>query len=97
MKKQKRGAARAVLAPVNGRVVPLDEAPDEVFSGRVLGDGVAILPDDGRIVSPVNGVVSTVAPTGHAYGFTSDDGLEVLVAKDLWPLPSYGDMLFSVR
>ena len=79
MKKQKRGAARAVLAPVNGRVVPLDEAPDEVFSGRVLGDGVAILPDDGRIVSPVNGVVSTVAPTGHAYGFTSDDGLEVLV------------------
>ncbi len=70
---------RRIIAPMSGRVVPLGEVPDEVFSQRVLGDGAAILPSDGRLLSPVDGVVSTIAPTKHAYGFTTDDGLELLV------------------
>ena len=59
--------------------MPLSEVPDSVFSEKVLGDGVAIIPADGKIVSPVDGEISTVAETSHAYGFTSEDGQEVLV------------------
>lgn len=80
MKNKKQSmSAKQVTAPVSGRVVSLDEVPDAVFAERILGDGVAILPDEGRIVSPVDGVVSSVAETQHAYGFTADNGLEVLV------------------
>ena len=80
MKNKKQSMpAKQVTAPVSGRIVPLDEVPDAVFAERILGDGVAILPDAGRIVSPVDGVVSSVAETRHAYGFTADNGLEVLV------------------
>jgi len=68
-----------VLAPLTGKAVPLSEVPDPVFSDKVLGDGVAIIPADGKIVSPVDGEISTVAETGHAYGFTSEDGQEILV------------------
>ena len=68
-----------ILAPLTGKAVPLSEVPDPVFSDKVLGDGVAIIPADGKIVSPVDGEISTVAETGHAYGFTSEDGLEILV------------------
>ena len=68
-----------ILAPVTGKVVALSEVPDPVFADKVLGDGAAIIPAEGKIVSPVNGEISTVAETGHAYGFTSEDGLEILV------------------
>ena len=68
-----------ILAPLTGKAVLLSEVPDPVFSEKVLGDGVAIIPADGKIVSPVDGEISTVAETSHAYGFTSEDGQEVLV------------------
>lgn len=68
-----------ILAPLTGKAVPLSEVPDPVFSDKVLGDGVAIIPADGKIVSPVDGEISTVAETGHAYGFTSEGGQEILV------------------
>lgn len=68
-----------IFAPLTGKAVPLSEVPDPVFSDKVLGDGVAIIPADGKIVSPVNGEISTVAETGHAYGFTSEGGQEILV------------------
>ena len=70
---------QVILAPLTGKAVPLSEVPDSVFSEKVLGDGVAIIPADGKIVSPVDGEISTVAETSHAYGFTSEDGHEVLV------------------
>lgn len=70
---------QVILAPLTGKAVPLSEVPDSVFSEKVLGDGVAIIPADGKIVSPVDGEISTVAETSHAYGFTSEDGQEVLV------------------
>lgn len=68
-----------IVAPVNGQVVPLEQVPDPVFAGKVLGDGCAIIPSDGKIYSPVNGEVSTLVDTKHAYGFMSEDGMEVLV------------------
>ncbi len=73
------GLLKSLLAPLSGRVIPLDQVPDEVFSQKILGDGVAIEPVDGKIYAPVNGEIASVAETLHAYGFTSDDGLEILV------------------
>lgn len=69
----------SIFAPLSGKVLPLDSVPDEVFSGRILGDGCAVVPENGRIYSPINGTVSSVAETKHAYGFTSEDGYELLV------------------
>lgn len=68
-----------ICSPLNGKAVSLDSVPDTVFSDRVLGDGCAVIPSDGKIYSPVNGEISSIAETNHAYGFSSDDGLEVLV------------------
>lgn len=70
---------REILAPMNGEVYPLGEVPDAVFSQGILGDGVAILPQDGKIYSPVNGVIESIADTKHAFGFHSEDGYDVLV------------------
>ncbi len=68
-----------ICSPLNGKAVSLDSVPDPVFSDRVLGDGCAVIPSDGKIYSPVNGEISSIAETNHAYSFSSDDGLEVLV------------------
>jgi len=68
-----------LIAPVSGKIIPLSEVPDPVFSEKVLGDGIAIIPSDGKILSPVNGEISSVTDTHHAYGFQSDDGLDILV------------------
>ena len=68
-----------ICSPLNGKAVSLDSVPDPVFSDRVLGDGCAVIPSDGKIYSPVNGEISSIAETNHAYGFSSDDGLEVLL------------------
>ena len=69
----------AVFAPVGGQVLSLADSGDKVFASGALGEGVAIVPNSGRIVSPVAGVLRTVAKTGHAFGIKTDDGVEVLV------------------
>ena len=68
-----------IAAPVAGRVVPLGEVPDPVFASRALGEGVGIIPADGRILAPADGLLATVAGTGHAFGLLADGGAEVLV------------------
>mgnify|MGYP000662701275 FL=1 len=68
-----------ILAPVAGHVVSLDEVDDKVFASRALGEGVGIKPTDGRVISPVAGVLVTVPASGHAFGIKTDDGVEVLV------------------
>lgn len=68
-----------IATPVSGRAVPITEVPDPTFSEKILGDGIAIIPTDGKILSPVDGSVSTVADTKHAFGFLSDDGFDILV------------------
>lgn len=76
---EKQNVLATVLAPLTGKAVSLSEVPDPVFAEKVIGDGIAIIPEDGKIVSPVDGEISSIAETGHAYGFTADNGLEVLV------------------
>ena len=76
---EKQNVLTTVLAPLTGKAVSLSEVPDPVFAEKVIGDGIAMIPEDGKIVSPVDGEISSIAETGHAYGFTADNGLEVLV------------------
>lgn len=68
-----------ILSPLNGTIISLDEVPDEVFSERVLGDGCAVVPTDGKVYSPVDGKVTSVAETLHAYGLRSNDGMDILI------------------
>jgi PTS system glucose-specific IIC component len=68
-----------LLSPMTGTVIPLETVPDSAFSRKLLGDGVAIIPTEGTIVSPVDGTLSAISHTLHAYIFTSEEGLEILV------------------
>ncbi len=63
----------SIVAPVNGKTILLNQVPDKVFSDKVLGDGVAILPSDGRFVSPVDGEIIAVAESRHAIGIKLDN------------------------
>ncbi|MCP6683185.1 glucose-specific PTS transporter subunit IIBC [Bacillus nakamurai] len=67
------------LAPITGEIHPITDVPDQVFSGKMMGDGFAILPEEGIVVSPVRGKVLNVFPTKHAIGLQSDGGKEILI------------------
>ncbi|MBV4417998.1 PTS glucose transporter subunit IIA [Clostridium tyrobutyricum] len=68
-----------ILSPADGKVVSLSKVPDQIFSNRIAGDGVAIQPIGNKILSPADGVVSFIFNTNHAFGIILDNGLEVLV------------------
>ena len=68
-----------LTAMTDGRCIPLEEVNDPVFSGKALGDGIAIVPEDCVIAAPCDGTVSMLAETLHAFGMTRDDGLELMV------------------
>ena len=71
--------AKTVVSPLQGKMVPLSEVHDAVFSQKVLGDGVAVRPAEGKVCAPVDGVISSLFDTCHAVGLESDDGLELLI------------------
>ena len=68
-----------LYAPLSGRAVPITEVPDPTFSEGLLGNGIAIIPTDGKVYSPVDGTVETMFDTGHAVCLTSSTGVEILV------------------
>lgn len=68
-----------VASPIKGEVLNLSDIEDAAFASGVLGQGVAIIPSDGKVVAPVDGVVTTLFPSLHAIGILSDDGVEVLI------------------
>ena len=68
-----------VYAPINGKCVELSEVSDPMFSEGMMGDGVAIIPEEGRVVAPVDGVISAIFETKHAIGITADNGVEILI------------------
>ena len=72
-------AAGEIVAPMTGEVIALEKVDDPVFSGGILGPGVAIRPTDGEVRAPITGTVSSLLPSRHALGILGDDGLEVLV------------------
>lgn len=77
LKEKKR--EEVLTAPLTGKVVNMEEVPDPVFSQRMMGDGVAIIPTQGKVVSPANGEIIQFFPTKHAIGLRSETGLEILI------------------
>ena len=78
-KKKKSANVVAVYAPADGKVMPITEVKDDVFSTKMLGDGLAVKADNGEIFAPVAGEITTVFPTKHAIGITTEQGLEILI------------------
>ncbi|HEG9953434.1 TPA: PTS transporter subunit IIABC [Staphylococcus aureus] len=68
-----------VHAPLTGEVTPLSEVPDQVFSEKMMGDGIAIKPSQGEVRAPFNGKIQMIFPTKHAIGLVSDSDLELLI------------------
>lgn len=67
------------VSPIKGEIKPITEVPDAVFSGKMMGDGFAIVPAEGIVVSPVDGKIVNLFPTKHAIGLLSDSGREILI------------------
>ena len=78
-KKKEKAVEKELKAVVTGVAKALEKVEDEVFSKGFLGDGISITPTDSKFYAPISGVLSSVFPTGHAYGIKGDDGVEVLV------------------
>ncbi|MEQ2691495.1 glucose PTS transporter subunit IIA, partial [Enterococcus faecalis] len=67
----------------NGKVIPISEVPDDVFSAKMMGDGFAVVPTDGEVSTPVAGKITSIFPTKHALGIQTDSGIEVLLHMGL--------------
>ncbi|HCJ49662.1 MAG TPA: PTS sucrose transporter subunit IIBC [Microbacterium sp.] len=80
-----------VKAPVAGRVVPLSDVPDEMFSDGTMGPGIAIEPTDDVVTAPADGTVESVFPTGHAIGLRLNDGTELLIHIGIDTVSMKGD------
>ena len=68
-----------ILSPVNGELISIEDVPDAMFKGGMLGKGVAVIPEENEICAPVQGIVTTIFPTGHAIGMTTSEGIELLI------------------
>lgn len=68
-----------VVSPAAGKIIPMDQVPDPVFSQKMMGDGFAIIPESKVIVSPIDGRVVNVFPTQHAVGLVTECGIELIV------------------
>lgn len=69
----------SVMSPISGTCIKLEEVPDTTFASKVIGEGLAILPEEGIVYAPFNGIVTGIFHTNHAIGLTNQDGVEVLI------------------
>lgn len=72
-------AENAILAPMSGTALALDQVPDSTFASGLLGQGVAIIPAVGKVIAPFSGEVASLFQTKHAIGLLSDSGIELLI------------------
>lgn len=72
-------AIKEIYSPLKGEAIRLSEVPDDTFANEILGKGMAVIPSEGMVVSPVDGEVSTLFDTLHAIGVTGDNGVELLI------------------
>jgi glucose-specific phosphotransferase system IIA component len=68
-----------LLSPMDGKCIPIEETPDEVFSKKILGDGVVVVPSSGEVRAAFDSKISHVQKTGHAYGLINKNGFEILI------------------
>ncbi|MGY4690205.1 PTS sugar transporter subunit IIA [Salibacterium sp. K-3] len=81
----------AITAPVTGTYIDLKDVPDPTFSEKMMGDGFAVEPEEGRLVSPVKGRIVQVFPTMHAIGIKSEEGLDILIHIGLETVAMQGE------
>lgn len=74
-----RNPITEIFAPIAGQAVPITEVPDITFSEGLLGNGVAIVPSEGKLYAPCNATVDTMFHTGHAVSLIADSGAEILI------------------
>ncbi len=82
--------AETLYAHMSGKVIPVEDVEDEVFSTKTLGDGIAIEPDEGKLYSPCDGTVSMLFQTKHAINIESDNGAEILLHIGIDTVKLYG-------
>jgi len=75
---QKTVSALDLIQPVRGNIIPLEQVNDDVFSKRIMGDGIAIIPQSGTLIAPASGVIVNVFETGHAVSMLTDSGIELI-------------------
>lgn len=68
-----------IYSPIKGKLVSIEAVTDPVFAQKMMGEGVAIIPSDSKVVSPVEGTVVSVFPTKHAFGIETENGVEILI------------------
>lgn len=68
-----------IIAPMTGNIMSIQDVPDKVFAQKMIGDGLAIVPTDGLVVSPCQGRVVQIFPTNHAIGIETKEGLDLLI------------------
>ncbi|PFD95842.1 PTS glucose transporter subunit IIA [Bacillus cereus] len=83
--------AETIVAPLTGEVKNIEEVPDPVFAGRMMGDGVAIVPTEGVVVSPVDGEIVQLFHTKHAVGIKAKNGTEILIHVGLETVKMEGE------
>lgn len=80
-----------VYSPMDGILVKIEEVPDPVFAQKMVGDGIAVEPAKGLVVSPVDGTVIQLFPTKHALGIRTKEGLEILIHIGMDTVEMKGD------
>ena len=80
---EKNAKTISLKAVEDGRTIPMDEVNDQTFAQELLGAGIAIVPSNGTVVSPINGTIATVMDTKHAVCIQGEDGLELIVHAGL--------------
>lgn len=78
-KQQEKVTEEVFVSPIDGKVVDITEVPDPTFSQKMMGEGIAIVPDNGKVVAPIGGEVIQLFHTKHALGIRTNGGLEVLI------------------
>lgn len=68
-----------IVAPLSGKIVNIEDIPDVVFAKKIVGDGIAIKPSGNTMVAPVNGTISKIFETNHAFSIESDSGIELFI------------------
>ena len=76
---KKKDDGIVIASPIKGKAISITEVSDPTFGECMLGKGIAIIPEEGKVCSPVDGEVSMVFETLHAVSLTSDDGVEILI------------------